>query len=619
MSDYFRNSFAELVWRKKYARKFDEIDSFFDFGVGKISNVLREEFERKGRTPGLISDRVDNLLDMLNGHRFLFGGRILAAFGDPNRKVSLYNCTCINILDDSLEGIMDAMKKVAKVSSRGQGVGVDFSVLRPRGATVNSAAFTSTGAVSFMQLFDQLGDTLVQDGDSTHPARRMAMLFTLSVDHPDVIEFIYSKQDAGKITNANISVIVSEKFLNAVANNEMWDLKWGGKVYNRIPARDLMRMLSESNRISAEPGVLFLETAKRTALPEWLGFPIVGFNGCTEASLDYAGLCNLGSLNLGEYVDINTMSIDWNKLERDVQSAVIALDTIITMEFKENRVPVEEQRTSQHNLRRVGLGVMGLADMLALLNIRYGSLQSVTTSRNVMKFITEKAYETSVFLSETLGKAPAVGAYLQNPIYGPLSEHPFISRLDTSVKNGVDKFGLRNAMLISIAPTGSISNVVGCTSGVEPLYRKEYTRYTRINGSGYEPYYYIHPMYERYPDALWVEAKDVTPEQKLNVIAAIQEFVDQAISNTGNFPAGTTAKQIEDYYYSAYKRGIKGLTVYVENAITKEIRGAILEDSQQTAKESSPKIESYAEPVIEMSLYQGASCKIGADGLSRCD
>jgi ribonucleoside-diphosphate reductase alpha chain len=614
---YHVNTFSELVFNKKYRGAAEDIGSLFNYSVSKIRQTASEEFANTvGFIPDLVDDLADNLSEMLHSGRFMYGGRIMAAFGDPSRKISYYNCTNFNITDDSLEGILqEAYYKVARISSRGQGVGIDFSVLRPRGAPVNNSAHTSSGPLSFMELFDALGTTIVQDGGSGKSARRMAMLFTLRVDHPDIIEFINCKRTAGQITNANISVVVTREFIDAVKSNTDWNLQFDGKIYSTMPARDLFHLIAQSNHQSAEPGMLFLDTAKKTALPEMLGFPIVGYNGCTEASLDYGGVCNLASLNLASYympgasVEFTLDRLNWGMLRKDIQSAVLALDSIITLEFKENRNSISEQKVSQENLRRIGLGVMGFADLLALMDIEYGSDKAAYVANGVMKRIASIAYYFSATLAKYLGPCKAIEVRKSENGYKFLTEHFFVSKFNASLKAHIEKNGLRNAAMLSIAPTGSISNVVGCTSGIEPLYRKAYIRSTRLSGD-WEDHEYVHPVYAENPQALWVEAKDVSPMDKLKMVAAIQEWVDQSIANTGNFPSSTTVEDLEEYYLAAYDSGIKGLTVYVENAITLETRGAVLSEKQAVTET----IEEYAPDV-----YQGASCKIGPDGLSLCD
>lgn len=749
MKFQFPNEFSQMVFESKYSGENKTIEEVFDYGVNRVKRALDES---SGNVPLFSGAVSDNLRDMLYNGRFVFGGRILAAFGRPSRKLSLYNCSTLPIMTDSLTGdrsIGDTISKVMRLSSRGQGIGISFGALRPRGSKVNSAAYTSTGAVSFMGLIDKIGDTLIQDGDDKNPARRLALLFTLPVWHPDVIEFIKVKQEVGKITNANISIEITEAFIEACENDTDWNLEFEGQVFKTMPARELMRMIAESNMIAAEPGVVFMENAKAVALCHKLGFPIVGMNAClsenttvltpkgvrklsevnvgdriwskegwttivkkwitgnkpvfkyhtsegeflatadhkvfcegkridigsaiavdsvrmpdnigpfsgkvvdfqgalvtrveelgeevvwditvdnkshsfwsggldvsncTEAILDYAGVCNLGSLNLSTYVSNEhqdwDLNVNWKQLSEDVYTAVAALDAVITIEFDENRVPISEQYESQYNLRRIGLGVMGLADMVALLGAEYGDDDSLEIVDTVMRFIANESYKASANLAYMYGPCPAVE---KAPIQDIL-DNEFVKRLDQDTRQLIAANGLRNAAILSVAPTGSISNIAGCSSGAEPLYRKRYTRYTRLRGD-WESIDYAHPVYAKWPNAKWVEANEVTPERKLNMIATVQRWVDQSVSNTGNFTADTKVEDIEEYFIKAFRSGVKGLTVYVENDQTLQTRGAVLTD--KVAKEE-PEEEKFVPEFTD--LYVGVACRIDLEtGEVHCD
>ena len=600
----FQTAFGREIWEKKYAGQFTDPVDFYR-SMAKRMSLGDPELEQK-------------FFSMLIEQRFSPGGRILAFTGRPQSSVSLMNCTTHQVADDTLEEISETVWTIMKASSHGQGIGIDLSKLRPRGASVNNAAKTSTGAISFMEMLNNVGGTIGQEG------RRAALLFSMRVDHPDLwrkdaqditcpkcngagcmnckgtgsipYDFLHVKTLPGHVESANISVMITDEFMQAVENDQMWALYFKGEsggeqfsVANLVPARELFRELARSAWQSAEPGVLFLDTIKRQSNSDLFGdrWEVVGCNACSEMMLDQDGVCNLGSLNLTKYVTdpyTEYADFDMDAFIADVELAVEFLDNVLEIELTENRSISQAQRESVQMLRRVGLGVMGLADLLVMMGLRYKYEQNtILFLRQVFNNMRHAAYRTSMYLAARKGPA-GVWAALTVEERQQVVERGHYANLTSLLKKGIVQFGLRNVTLLSIAPTGSISNLFGISSGIEPLFAREYKRRVRMGGQD-EIITYVHPGVTEtrargIPDEVWDTAYDVSPEDHVQIQALVQAYVDSAIAKTTNLPPTATVDDVANIYMLAWKLGLKGITVYRDGSRDEQVLYTMEEQKQ---------------------------------------
>ena len=586
---WFANDFAEAIWKKKYAGKYTDVESFYLDLADRVAfgdEVLRSKF-----------------FNILWQQKFSPGGRILAGNGRNGAKVSWMNCTTHQIEEDTIESIGNAVEKVMRASSRGQGIGINLSKLRPRGAAVNNSAITSTGAISFMELINHAGGIIGQEG------RRAALLFNIDDTHPDLwrpgeqdikcdkctfgckecnyhgyypYDFLHIKRIPGKVTNANISVNISDNFMAAVEYDTEWKLQFssegsGGKeeFSNTVRAKELFNELAESAFRSAEPGVLFIDTTRDFSNSDVFGerWKVVGVNACTEQLLDQEGVCNLGSMSLSAYVKhpfTDTAEFDYESFARDVRQAVEFLDNVLDIELDKGNYISEKQRESIINLRRIGLGAMGLADALAMLGIRYGGNKAcLSFVDKVFRVMKEEAYTASIDLAELKGPAGVYDDLSYEEMYA-VADKAFFATLPDEMRDRIRSVGIRNISVLCIAPNGSIANVLGLSSGVEPLFAKEYIRRFRINGFD-EFVNYVHPgvIQSRkacVSDDVWTTAYEVSPEEHVRVQAAAQKHIDQSISKTTNMPSTATVEDVANVYTLAHKLGLKGIAVYVDGS-----------------------------------------------------
>jgi len=567
MSAWFPNSFAEEIWRIKYAGEFEDVEKYYQSLASLIASTPEQQ---------------KTFFNLMWEKKFSPGGRILAFGGRPTAMMSLMNCTTHAIEGDSLEDIANASYKIMRASSRGQGIGIDLSKLRPRGSPVNNAARTSTGAVSFMKMLNAIGETIGQEG------RRAALLFSLSVNHPDMwneegYDFLNIKKKAGNIENANISVGITDTYMNSVGNGVAWQPVYAGKTGEQqfqmgatISARQLFHKIAESAWESAEPGLLMWDTSRRFSNSDLFGYPIVGVNACTEQVLDQEGVCNLGSMNLMAYVtDPFTVQakFDFKQFAIGVQQAIEFLDTVLDVELTAEVSISDQQQKSVINLRRVGLGVMGLADAMAALDITYGwNAKAILFLEDVFISLRNNAYLISSKLAKRKGAAPV----WDNVDFDQILEQGFYATLPTELKRQIKQVGgTRNVTLLSIAPTGSISNLLGVSSGIEPLFAHEYTRRTRINGHD-KLIQYIHPgvIFSRklgLSDTLWPTAYEIPPLDHIKIQAVIQRLIDQSISKTVNLPASATVEDVKEVYMEAWRQGLKGVTVYRDGSRQQQV------------------------------------------------
>jgi ribonucleoside-diphosphate reductase alpha chain len=503
----------------------------------------------------------------LKDHRFLPAGRILAGAG-TGRSVTLFNCFVMGTIPDSMDGIFSALREAALTLQQGGGIGYDFSTLRPRGAAVAGVGADASGPVSFMEVWDAMCRTIMSAG-----SRRGAMMATLGCDHPDIEAFIEAKRSSGRLSNFNLSVLATDAFMTAVSEDQDWTLQFQGKTYRTLRARALFDTIMRSTYDYAEPGVIFIDRVNQNNNLSYCE-TISATNPCGEQPLPPYGACLLGSINLAKLVRNpfeEDAHLDLEALAELTATAVRMLDNAIDV----SRFPLEAQRQEAQAKRRIGLGVTGLADALIFCRTRYGSLKSVALIQRWLSTLNQVAYRASVELAQEKGAFPLFDTceYLARP---------HIQALPQDIREAIRAHGIRNALLTSIAPTGTISLFAGnVSSGIEPVFAFSYTRkLLQPDGSRSEVTvedYAISAFRTRFgedgalPD-YFVNAQTLMPDDHLAVQAAAQPFIDSAISKTINVPAAISFEAFKDVYLKAYKSGCKGCTTYRPNDVT----GAVL-------------------------------------------
>ncbi len=579
---------SSQIWDMKYRLKAADdtpIDHDMAETWARVALALAQ-----AEKPELRATKAQEFAAALAGHRFLPAGRILAGAG-TGRAVTLFNCFVMGAIEDSMDGIFSALREAALTLQQGGGIGYDFSTIRPRGWAVNGVGADASGPVSFMEVWDAMCRTIMSAG-----ARRGAMMATLRVDHPDIEEFIAAKRVPGRLSNFNLSVLVSDAFMAAVKADGDWNLAFGGKVARTLKARELWTRIMQSTYDHAEPGVIFID--RINALNN-LGYAetIAATNPCGEQPLPPYGACLLGSINLARLVKNpfeDGAHLDLAELEKLTATAVRMLDNAIDV----SRFPLEAQAREAAAKRRIGLGVTGLADALIFCKVKYGSLDSLILIKTWLATLSNAAYRASVELAREKGAFPL---YDMNPFLS----RPFIQGLPPDIYNTIASSGIRNALLTSIAPTGTISLLAeNVSSGIEPVFAFDYTRKVlQPDGTRTEEKvedYAVHAFRARFgadaplPD-YFVSAQTITPADHLAVQAAAQPFIDSAISKTINVPEAIAFEDFADVYMSAYDQGCKGCTTYRPNEVTgsvlsfEEPAGAIAAEAV-IAREKEPEL-----------------------------
>ena len=512
----------------------------------------------------------------LTNFRFLPAGRILAGAG-TDRSVTLFNCFVMGAIEDSMAGIFSHLREAALTLQQGGGIGYDFSTLRPKGALVKGVGADASGPVSFMDVWDAMCRTIMSAG-----SRRGAMMATLSCDHPDIETFIDAKREPGRLTNFNLSVLVSDAFMDAVNADADWELIFGGRVYRTVKARNLWNRIVRATYETAEPGVIFID---RINDENNLGYceSIRATNPCGEQPLPPYGACLLGSINLAKLVKQpfdDDAHIDLDELAGLTRTAVRMLDNVIDI----SRFPLPEQRAEAIAKRRIGLGVTGLADALIFCRARYGSSESVALIDSWLSTLSDAAYLASAEIAGEKGSFPLFDAH-------EFLSRPFTLRLPQHIRAAIAKNGMRNGLLTSIAPTGTISLFAGnVSSGIEPVFAYSFTRKVlQADGSARQEIvedYAYRAFRARFgsdaklPD-YFVNAQTLSPADHLAVQAAAQRHIDSSISKTINVPGDISFEEFKGVYLSAYELGCKGCTTYRSNEVT----GAVLQATDPPASE----------------------------------
>jgi len=541
------------IWQLKYKSTQDKTpeDTFRRVAkaISKGDTALEEEF-----------------FTAMSKLKFIPGGRILSYAGTGNPKATLANCYVMGEIEDSMEGIMKSLHESALTLKAGGGIGLNFSTLRPEGEPVKGTASAASGPVSFMEIWNATSRTI-----SGVNQRKGAMIGVLNIDHPDIEKFIFAKRNNSKETPVlekfNISVGITDEFMQAVKEDRDFSLVFNGKEYKKLPARQLMKLIVENAWAKAEPGVLFLDTINKLN-NLWYCETINATNPCGELPLPPDGACMLGAINLTQFVKDpfgEKADIDWKSLEKVVSLAVKFLDNTIDVCY----YPVEAQKKQAELKRRIGLGIMGLGSALAMLKVRYGSSESKIWCQKIFEFIRDNAYMASVKLAKEKGAFPLFDKekYLQSM---------FIKRLPDHIKREIEKYGIRNGCILTIAPTGSISQLADyVSSGVEPIFCLEYIRKNPNYNQEIVVQDYAWRLYkEKYPDAdiktkpeFFVTAMELTWQEHIDVMSVCQYYIDSSISKTINLPKNINLQELEDVYFYAWGAGLKGCTIYREASL----------------------------------------------------
>jgi ribonucleoside-diphosphate reductase alpha chain len=557
---------ASSVFLKKYALR-DENNNIIEFTLGEAKDrwanctaSAEKLFNSKNIAPPEYFRELYNY--------FLPGGRQMFALGnDYIKKATFTNCYVTKIEDDSIEGIFDAAKRIAKTYSYGGGIGLCIGELRPADSKVSNSAKFSTGAASFMELYSLTTGLIGQFG------RRGALMITIPVSHPDVENFIDMKHgNINKVKYANISIKLTDDFMNAVINNESFELFFETrheKISRTIKARDLWNKIVQSARDSAEPGLLFWDRmVEMSPSDTYDRLKVHATNPCGEEILEPGGTCVLGSLLLHSFVRspyTEQAEFDMDLFQEMVKRAVRHLDNVI--ELNMGKHGLEEQEEASKLGRRVGLGVTGLADMIAALGDRYDSDDALGLVGELMNLKKNIEYHASVKLAKERGSFP---------LFDPDKhfERGFAATLDEDIKASAKTDGLRNVALSTIAPSGSLSIVAQCSSGIEPIFASSYIRFVEMGVKEKKKFRVYHPGLVRYFDITktqelpdwWVTAHGVDYKYRVKLQGALQKHIDASISSTINLPADVDTKTVGDIYIEAWKEGLKGVTVYREGS-----------------------------------------------------
>lgn len=599
MSD-FPMAISQQIWDMKYRLK-DQNGTFLEQTVQDTWHRIAKALSEVETEPKKWETIFYNAL---TDFKFLPAGRITAGSG-TKRNVTLFNCFVMGVIPDSMSGIFDMLKEAALTMQQGGGIGYDFSTIRPKGSFVKGIAADASGPVSFMDVWDSMCRTIMSAG-----SRRGAMMATMRCDHPDIEEFIAAKSDSQKLRMFNLSVLVTDAFMDAVKKGEDWKLIYNNKVYSVIKAADLWDQIMRATYNFAEPGVIFIDRINATNNLSYCE-TITATNPCGEQPLPPYGACLLGSINLAKLVEQpfdKNAYLDVSQLEDLVSTAVRMMDNVIEV----SQFPLEAQKLEAKNKRRIGLGVTGLADALLMVGLRYGSDEAVKKTEKWMKTIALSAYKASINLAEEKGAFP---------LFDP--EKFIVSgkmiQMDEDVKQAAHKFGIRNALLTSIAPTGTISLYAGnVSSGIEPVFAYSYKRKVLQNdGSHVEEEvvdYAVQLWRDKFGNAplpdFFVSAQNLTPADHVKMQAAAQKWVDSSISKTINCPEDISFDDFKEVYIQAYDTGCKGCTTYRPNEVTGSVLSAASEEKSSSDQEVNGDIIYMSEPLDRPSTLDGNTYKL---------
>lgn len=533
------------IWRKKYQQKGENFEQWLD----------------------RISAGDETVKELIREKKFIFAGRILSNRGIKDRKITLSNCYVVTPPNDNLESIFDAGAKMARTFSYGGGCGIDVSNLRPKGADVNNAAKSTSGATSFMDFYSYITGLIGQEG------RRGATMLSISCEHPDLEEFINLKSNLDVCTKANISVRMTDAFMHAVETDSDFNLEFtledGSKIGRVVSAKEMFMLLAKRNWEMAEPGILYWDRIANYNLLQNTGFKYAGVNPCAEEPLPAGGSCLLGSINLSEFVILpyeEGACVDTISLGKTVEKAVRALNDVLIEGLPLH--PLQEQRDSVHDWRQIGLGTLGLGDMLIKLGVKYGSPKSLEIIDEVYREIATAALLASLDLAKSKGAFPKCTEDTKIAIVNS----DFVKNLNLPdfLLDEIRKYGLYNSQLLTCAPTGTIGTMLQVSTGIEPNFAFSYNRRT-ISLNNEETIYQVDAKIVReyknvtgvtkLPD-FFAASADIDYHDRIKVQAMLQKYIDASISSTVNLPYETTVEQVADLYMEAWRQGLKGVTIW---------------------------------------------------------
>ena len=596
----FSAPIAEAIWDMKYR--------FKDASGTPLDETVEDSWRRVARALAEAeadpAAREEEFYEALEGFKFLPAGRILAGAGTA-RSVTLFNCFVMGTIPDSMGGIFDMLKEAALTMQQGGGIGYDFSTIRPKGASVTGVAADASGPLSFMDVWDAMCRTIMSAG-----SRRGAMMATMRCDHPDIEDFIAAKSDPARLRMFNLSVLVSDAFMEAVKADGPWELKFGDKVYHTVEARDLWNRIMRSTYDYAEPGVIFIDRINQMNNLHYAE-TIAATNPCGEQPLPPYGACLLGSVNLARLVDRpfeENAKIDEAALARLVTTAIRMMDNVVDV----SRFPLPEQANEAAQKRRIGLGVTGLADALLMVGLRYGSDEAAEQTEAWLKAIARASYLASVELAKEKGPFPLFEAE-------PYLASGTMAQMDEEVREAIRTHGIRNALVTSIAPTGTISLYAGnVSSGIEPVFAYAYTRKVlQPDGSRTEEEvvdYAVQMWRDKMGDAElpdhFVNAQTLPPSEHVKMQAAAQKWIDSSISKTINCPEDISFEGFKEVYLQAYETGCKGCTTYRPNEVT----GSVLSVSEKAETAPEPDEDGdviyISEPLDRPQALEGTTYKV---------
>lgn len=589
-------------------------------------DIWKNKYQYENETFNEWLDRVSNgdkdLRKLIEEKKFLFGGRILANRGLHKRgkKITYSNCYVLSEPEDNIESIFECAKKLARTFSYGGGCGIDISKLSPKGAKINNAAKETSGAVSFMDLYSMITGLIGQGG------RRGALMLSIDCSHPDLEDFIGIKSDLNRVTKANISVKMSNEFMNAVQNDKDYTLKFtrvetGENIIKTVRAKELFKKLCEMNWDMAEPGILFWDNITGyNLMSNTEDFRYAGTNPCAEEPLPPGGSCLLGSINLNAFVDKTTKTFNFDDFKKTVKISVKALNDVLDEGLPLH--PLQEQRDSVRDWRQIGLGIMGIADMLINMGITYGSDESIKLCDEIGFVMANTAIKTSAKLAKEYGAFPKCKT---NNI---ITTDYFINNTDEKTRDLVMEYGLRNSQILTIAPTGSISTMLQISGGIEPIFANYYTRRTESLHDETVEYKVYTPIVKDFMDKygisddkdlpnFFITAQNLDYKNRVDMQSTWQKHIDASISSTVNLPHETTVEEVQDIYTYAWQKGLKGITIYRDGCK----RSGILTTDNTKTDDKEKQAVSYdsISPVSRKTIgttYGNTYCKKTACGTS---
>lgn len=553
MSKYIPSGYSEEIFKLRYA--FTEKETWEEACKRVAKQISLAE------SPENQNKYFNKFYEILVENYFVPGGRIW--YNSGRNKPQLLNCFVLSSKLDSKHGWGNIAKEMIVTSMTGGGCGVDFSDVRPKGAMINSQRGECPGPVELMKLVNACANPIKAGGQ-----RRVALMFSLDLDHPDIEEFLDAKLKKGELQYANVSVRSkkTKDFIEAVKEDKMWQLSWKGQYKKEVSARKLWDKITKNAYDSAEPGFLNWELALNESNIYYVE-DLVTTNPCGEIALSSYDCCCLGHLVLPRFLD-EKGEVDWHLIANVVRTGIRALDNVLTV----NSYPMEEMKNKSHNLRRIGMGVTGLADMLATLGFKYGSEDGNKFIDKLFRFISKVAYESSVMLAIEKGPFPSCDPE-------KFVQSGFVKRMPKKIKALIKDHGIRNCAMLTLAPTGTVSILSGnCSSGIEPMFSPAYERRYWV-GNERKTEMVFHPLFAKFMDegkdvSHFVGTSDLTVRDHMEVQKIIQKHIDNAVSKTINIPEKYPRKDVEELWLE-YLPHLKGTTFYRENS-----RGFVTEDGK---------------------------------------